>query len=235
MKYIAFLRGINVGKNNIIPMDDLRNLFSAMGFKNIKTYLRSGNVIFESNENDMVDISSKISENIYNSFGFWIDSILMNEKDFIFLINNNPFFNNNSNNNSKNNSNNNHNNNSNNFNNISNNSFNNNFNGSLNNNSKNNSNNISNYNSNNNETINELYVTIFKHKINIDLAENLIKESKKFNSDDKFLIFEKEIYLVCKNGYHKTKFNNNYFELKLDNIATTRSFKTLLKIKNILI
>lgn len=71
MKYIAFLRGINVGKNNIIPMDDLRNLFSAMGFKNIKTYLRSGNVIFESNENDMVDISSKISENIYNSFWFF--------------------------------------------------------------------------------------------------------------------------------------------------------------------
>ncbi len=204
MKYIAFLRGINVGKNNIIPMDDLRNLFSAMGFKNIKTYLRSGNVIFESNENDMVDISSKISENIYNSFGFLIDSILMNEKDFIFLINNNPFFNNNSDNN-----------------------HNNNLNNNLNNNS--------NYNSSNNEAINELYVTIFKHKINRSLVENLIKDSKKFNSDDKFLIFEKEIYLVCKNGYHKTKFNNNYFESKLDNTATTRSFKTLLKIKNILI
>lgn len=208
MKYIAFLRGINVGKNNIIPMDDLRNLFSAMGFKNIKTYLRSGNVIFESDENDMVDISSKISENIYNSFGFLIDSILMNEKDFIFLINNNPFFNNNSNNNHNNNPNNNPN---------------------------NNLNNNSNYNSSNNEAINELYVTIFKHKINRNLVENLIKDSKKFNSDDKFLIFEKEIYLVCKNGYHKTKFNNNYFESKLDNTATTRSFKTLLKIKNILI
>lgn len=205
MKYIAFLRGINVGKNNIIPMDDLRNLFSAMGFKNIKTYLRSGNVIFESDENDMVDISSKISENIYNSFGFLIDSILMNEKDFIFLINNNPFFNNNSNNNPNNN------------------------------NPNNNLNNNSNYNPSNNEAINELYVTIFKHKINRNLVENLIKDSKKFNSDDKFLIFEKEIYLVCKNGYHKTKFNNNYFESKLDNTATTRSFKTLLKIKNILI
>ncbi|OQD58343.1 hypothetical protein MBBAR_19c00050 [Methanobrevibacter arboriphilus JCM 13429 = DSM 1125] len=204
MKYIAFLRGINVGKNNIIPMKDLRNLFSVMGFKNIKTYLRSGNVIFESNEKDMNNISSKISENIENSSGFWIDCILMSQKDFIFLINNNPFFSNNSNNNSNNNHKNNH---------------------------KNNFNN----NSNNNEMINELYVTIFKHKINRNLGEDLIKDSKKFNSDDKFLIFEKEIYLICKNGYHKTKFNNNYFESKLDNTATTRSFKTLLNIKNLLI
>ncbi|WP_225370074.1 DUF1697 domain-containing protein [Methanobrevibacter arboriphilus] len=85
MKYIAFLRGINVGKNNIIPMKDLRNLFSVMGFKNIKTYLRSGNVIFESNEKDMNNISSKISENIENSSGFWIDCILMSQKDFIFF------------------------------------------------------------------------------------------------------------------------------------------------------
>ena len=49
-KYIAFLRGINVG-NIRIKMSDLKNAFQDMGFQNAVTYLQTGNVVFESDKN----------------------------------------------------------------------------------------------------------------------------------------------------------------------------------------
>ena len=47
MKYVAFLRGINVGGKNKIKMETLREMFAALGFENVKSYINSGNVIFE--------------------------------------------------------------------------------------------------------------------------------------------------------------------------------------------
>jgi len=44
--YIALLRGINVGGNNIIKMTELKAFFEAMGFTNVVTYIQSGNVVF---------------------------------------------------------------------------------------------------------------------------------------------------------------------------------------------
>ena len=50
--YVAFLRGINVGGKNKLNMNDLVQLFENLSFKNIKTYIQSGNVIFQSNSNN---------------------------------------------------------------------------------------------------------------------------------------------------------------------------------------
>jgi uncharacterized protein (DUF1697 family) len=47
--YIAMLRGINVS-GNMLKMDRLRELWSSLGFKNVRTYIQSGNIIFESND-----------------------------------------------------------------------------------------------------------------------------------------------------------------------------------------
>jgi uncharacterized protein (DUF1697 family) len=46
MKYIAFLRAINVG-GHVVKMDHLRRLFTAMGFENVETVIASGNVVFD--------------------------------------------------------------------------------------------------------------------------------------------------------------------------------------------
>ena len=46
--FVALLRGINVGGNNILPMAELKALCEEAGFKNVRTYIQSGNVIFES-------------------------------------------------------------------------------------------------------------------------------------------------------------------------------------------
>ena len=47
MKYAAFLRGVNVGGKNKIKMEALREMFTALGFKNVKSYINSGNVILK--------------------------------------------------------------------------------------------------------------------------------------------------------------------------------------------
>src|SRR3990172_6254989 len=49
-KYVAFLRGINVGENNIISMNDLKNALTKNKFKNVNTYINSGNIVLESND-----------------------------------------------------------------------------------------------------------------------------------------------------------------------------------------
>jgi uncharacterized protein (DUF1697 family) len=50
MKFVALLRGINVGGKNKVPMAELKACFEALGYKNVRTYIASGNVIFESNK-----------------------------------------------------------------------------------------------------------------------------------------------------------------------------------------
>ena len=49
--YIALLRGINVSGKKKIPMADLRAMLTNMGLTNVKTYIQSGNVVFQSKEN----------------------------------------------------------------------------------------------------------------------------------------------------------------------------------------
>jgi uncharacterized protein (DUF1697 family) len=68
--YIAFLRGINVSGHKIIKMADLAKMFTDMKFKNVKTYIASGNVLFESNEKDISKLEAKIEKEILNTFGF---------------------------------------------------------------------------------------------------------------------------------------------------------------------
>lgn len=50
MKYVGFLRAINVGGNAIIRMADLKKMFESAGLANVQTYIQSGNVIFESDQ-----------------------------------------------------------------------------------------------------------------------------------------------------------------------------------------
>lgn len=49
-KYIALIRGINVGGNKIVKMQDLKTMLQSLGFQNVKTYIQSGNVVFDGGE-----------------------------------------------------------------------------------------------------------------------------------------------------------------------------------------
>ncbi len=71
-KYLALLRGINVGGHNIIKMADLKSCFEEMEFADVVTYIQSGNVIFGSSEKNETTLTSKIERGLsarlrYNS------------------------------------------------------------------------------------------------------------------------------------------------------------------------
>ncbi len=72
MKYIALLRGINVGGNNKVSMPELRLCFEKAGLKNVSTYINSGNVIFETGQTDVVELVRICEAAIEERFGFFV-------------------------------------------------------------------------------------------------------------------------------------------------------------------
>lgn len=70
--YIVLLRGINVGGNNIIAMSELKQALLAMGFLEVRTYLNSGNVTFESTCESPQVLSHQIQTMIQDEFGLSI-------------------------------------------------------------------------------------------------------------------------------------------------------------------
>jgi uncharacterized protein (DUF1697 family) len=58
--FVALLRGVNVGGNNIISMSSLKASFEKMGFKDVSTYINSGNILFKSRERDARKLETKI-------------------------------------------------------------------------------------------------------------------------------------------------------------------------------
>lgn len=67
-RYIAFLRGVNISGKNKVPMAELKMGFERLGYREVKTYQNSGNVIFSSDENDIERITKEIAMMIKNQF-----------------------------------------------------------------------------------------------------------------------------------------------------------------------
>jgi uncharacterized protein (DUF1697 family) len=89
--YVALLRGINVGGKNIVPMKALVVLFEDLGIRNVKTYLQSGNVVFESSGESAAQLTAKIRSKMKKHFGFMIDVILLGVEELEEAILANPF------------------------------------------------------------------------------------------------------------------------------------------------
>ena len=90
-KYAAFLRGINVGGNNPVPMSVLKKLFEQLGFGEVKTLIASGNVSFEAVESNEKRLHETISAALEKKFGFKIGLILRPMAHLEKLIASNPF------------------------------------------------------------------------------------------------------------------------------------------------
>ncbi len=91
-KYIVFLRGINVGGHRKILMKDLKELLHDNGFKNVITYIQSGNIVLESKlENQK--ICSKIKELIKETYGFDVPAIAENPQVLKKQIRHCPYLN----------------------------------------------------------------------------------------------------------------------------------------------
>jgi len=87
--YIAMLRGINVSGHKIIKMERLRAMFEDMGFGNVKTYVQSGNVVFETDE-PAAGLSAKIQKRILRDFGFDVPVLTKSAKEMVDTVKRNP-------------------------------------------------------------------------------------------------------------------------------------------------
>jgi uncharacterized protein (DUF1697 family) len=75
-KYVALLRGINVGGNNTVEMGKLKKAFEALGHANVSTYINSGNVIFKADRQDAAVLAGKIEKVLEKTFGFAIKTLV---------------------------------------------------------------------------------------------------------------------------------------------------------------
>ena len=84
-KYIALLRGINVGGKNIIKMADLKKELSVLGLQQVETYIQSGNVLFESEKKENV-LQKEIEQMIHEKFGFQVPVVLRNLQEMNKIV-----------------------------------------------------------------------------------------------------------------------------------------------------
>jgi len=80
-QYLALLRGINVGGNNIIKMADLKACFENMGFTDVVTYIQSGNVLFKSAEKDKTKLTNKIERVLSERFSYKSRMVAVTHKE----------------------------------------------------------------------------------------------------------------------------------------------------------
>lgn len=91
MKYVALLRGINVGGKNKLPMKKLAALFVAAGCKNVETYIQSGNVVFDAPVSAAKRVPRAVSAAIQEQFGFQVPMIMRSGADLAKVVAENPF------------------------------------------------------------------------------------------------------------------------------------------------
>jgi uncharacterized protein (DUF1697 family) len=90
--YFAFLRGINVSGQKMIKMEDLTKALKELHFRNIRTYIQSGNIIFEHDQTDLLLLAEKIAGKISEHFGFEVPVVIRTFTELDDLSKKNPFF-----------------------------------------------------------------------------------------------------------------------------------------------
>ena len=164
--YIVLLRGINVSGKNKIPMAELRELLNSLDFKNVQTYIQSGNIILESEETKET-ISKKIKQGIHQKYEYDVPVIVRAVSEWEKAIKAYPF-----------------------------------------------------------SIENEKIVAFSFLNTMSSQTEIEVKGIK----EDQYKIDKDVVYLHCPSGFGRTKLTNNILEKKLDVIATTRNYKTTVKL-----
>jgi uncharacterized protein (DUF1697 family) len=89
--YIALLRGINVSGQKMIKMEELKRSITLLKFDNIRIYIQSGNIIFETVKTDPQFLEKQIGEKILKDFGFPVPVLVISKQDLENIYKNNPF------------------------------------------------------------------------------------------------------------------------------------------------
>lgn len=170
--YIALLRGINVGGHRRIAMAELRSLLEKNTLKKVSTYIQSGNVVFQSENESPIELELILEKSIEAHFGFSVGVIVLPFQAYKRMAINNPYL-------------------------------------------------------KANPPIEKLYVSHLKQT---PTTENIAKLAE-FNCEkDQYNLDKQTIYLLYDEKVSSSKLSNNLLENKLKVMATTRNWKTTLKL-----
>jgi uncharacterized protein (DUF1697 family) len=86
IQYVALLRGINVGGNNIIKMVDLKACFEKMGLAEVASYIQSGNVLFSTPEKDKTRLINSIEKALSESFDYHSRIVLITHEHLKSIV-----------------------------------------------------------------------------------------------------------------------------------------------------
>jgi uncharacterized protein (DUF1697 family) len=89
--WIALLRAVNVGGNNLIKMSDLRDLLAGLGLEEVRTHLQSGNAVFKARSQDRAELSREISAAVHAAHGHRPEVILRTADELRRALDRVPF------------------------------------------------------------------------------------------------------------------------------------------------
>ena len=89
--HLALLRGINVGGRNKVPMAELREVVTSLGYTGVTTYIQSGNVLFTTSEPDTATLASALEGAIAGAFGVTTSVVVLSRDDLAQILDRNPY------------------------------------------------------------------------------------------------------------------------------------------------
>lgn len=171
--YIVILRGINVSGRNKIKMKELAELLNRSGLQNVRTYIQSGNIVFDHDDKPPRYFEELIHKALFDEFGYRVPVIVMLREYLNKVISENPFL------------------------------------------------------SRKDVYPDKLHVTFLSEYP--DKAHTHLPLEVRYPPDEA-LPGDKAFYVLCPEGYGRTKYNNDFFEKKTKVAATTRNWKTCNKL-----
>lgn len=89
--HLVLLRGINVSGHNMMKMEALKTTLEAIGFQNVLTYIQSGNVFVDTDEENAAAVGFKIKQEIFKAFGHEVPVVVIGKADLEACFKNNAF------------------------------------------------------------------------------------------------------------------------------------------------
>ena len=80
-RYLALLRGINVGGKNVIGKDDLRRCFEDLGFERVRTYIQSGNVLIRTAA-EVDELNARVEQGLSDRFAYAARAVVLSHADY---------------------------------------------------------------------------------------------------------------------------------------------------------
>ncbi len=90
-RYVALLRGINVGGRKKVAMGELRDALGSLGYGDVETYLQSGNAVFTATNNDPAGLAGAIEKELERRLAMDVKVLVRTRDELASVVEANPF------------------------------------------------------------------------------------------------------------------------------------------------